>query len=165
LPGFTPREWRWPASTGSICTSRLAVKDLLSAVPFAVQPLDDLNLAALLVSPLIGWTREQLYELAYGRKGAMWAELATSARTASALESMPFDPLRLAGDGRLCHPGRFIETILSGPVDGRRKLLRRLGEAARDPIEELVATALASSARKWPRWIVSWPGSARARLK
>ena len=28
----------------------LAVKDLLSAVSFAVQPLDDLNLAALLVS-------------------------------------------------------------------------------------------------------------------
>src|SRR5688572_29870410 len=40
-------------------------------------------------------------------------------------------------------PARFLEIILSGPLDGRRKLLRRLGEAARDPIEELVATALA----------------------
>ncbi len=40
-------------------------------------------------------------------------------------------------------PARFLETILSGPLDGRRKLLRRLGEAARDPIEELVASALA----------------------
>ena len=40
-------------------------------------------------------------------------------------------------------PARFLETILSGPLGGRRKLLRRLGEAARDPIEELVASALA----------------------
>ena len=38
----------------------LAVKDLLSAVAFAVQPLDDLSLANLLVSPLIGWDQEQL---------------------------------------------------------------------------------------------------------
>jgi len=39
-------------------------------------------------------------------------------------------------------PARFLETILSGPLDGRRKLLKRLGEAARDPIEELVSSAL-----------------------
>ncbi len=32
----------------------LAVKDLLAAITFAVQPLDDLNLANLLVSPLLG---------------------------------------------------------------------------------------------------------------
>ena len=44
-----------------------AVRDLLAAIAFAVQPLDDLNLANLLVSPLIGWSQEQLFELAYGR--------------------------------------------------------------------------------------------------
>ncbi len=55
----------------------LAVKDLLAAVGFAVQPLDDLNLANLLVSPLIGWSQDQLYGLAYGRKGKLWTELAS----------------------------------------------------------------------------------------
>ena len=35
-------------------------------------------------------------------------------------------------------PRRFLETILSGPIDGRRKLYRRLGLAARDPIDELL---------------------------
>ena len=121
----------------------LAVKDLLSAVGFAVQPLDDLNLAALLVSPLIGWTQDQLYELAYGRDGRLWGELATRR------EEQPHwaeAHAILAGWLAMADyvtPGRFLETILSGPVDGRRKLLRRLGEAARDPIEELVATALA----------------------
>src|SRR5207248_2564924 len=39
-------------------------------------------------------------------------------------------------------PSRFLETILSGPMDGRRKLYRRLGLAARDPIDELMGAAL-----------------------
>ena len=39
-------------------------------------------------------------------------------------------------------PSRFLETILSGPLDGRRKLYRRLGLAARDPIDELMTAAL-----------------------
>ena len=39
-------------------------------------------------------------------------------------------------------PARFLETILSGPMDGRRKLYRRLGMAARDPIDELLSSAI-----------------------
>ena len=52
-----------------------AVQDLLAAVTFAVQPLDDLNLANLLVSPLIGWDQQQLLDLAHGRKGRLWRAL------------------------------------------------------------------------------------------
>ena len=39
-------------------------------------------------------------------------------------------------------PHRFLETILSGPIDGRRRLYGRLGLAARDPVEELLSSAL-----------------------
>jgi ATP-dependent helicase/nuclease subunit A len=39
-------------------------------------------------------------------------------------------------------PHQFLETLLSGPLDGRRKLLERLGPEARDPIEELLSAAL-----------------------
>ncbi len=39
-------------------------------------------------------------------------------------------------------PYQLLETILSGPLDGRRRLIERLGEEARDPIEELLNTAL-----------------------
>ena len=39
-----------------LLSAPLAVQDLLAAVRFAVQPLDDLNLASLLVSPLLGWS-------------------------------------------------------------------------------------------------------------
>jgi len=118
------------------------VKDLLAAVGFAVQPLDDLNLANLLVSPLIGWTQDQLYGLAYDRKGKLWAELASRREEHShwtEAHAILSDWLRQAD---YVTPARFLETILSGPLDGRRKLLRRLGEAARDPIEELLSSAL-----------------------
>ena len=121
----------------------LAVKDLLSAIRLAVQPLDDLNLAGLLVSPLIGWDQEQLYELAYGRQGRLWAELAGRREEQphwAEAHSILAGWLAMAD---YVTPARFLETILSGPLDGRRKLLKRLGEAARDPIEELVASALA----------------------
>jgi ATP-dependent helicase/nuclease subunit A len=39
-------------------------------------------------------------------------------------------------------PHIFFETLLSGPLDGRRKLLARLGSEARDPIEELLSSTL-----------------------
>jgi len=121
----------------------LAVKDLLSAIGFAVQPLDDLNLAGLLVSPLIGWSQDELYDLAHGRKGKLWNELATRRE-----EQPNWAEAHAILSGWLAMadyvtPAQFLETILSGPLDGRRKLLHRLGEAARDPIEELVASALA----------------------
>jgi ATP-dependent helicase/nuclease subunit A len=120
----------------------LAVKDLLAAIGFAVQPLDDLNLANVLVSPLIGWTQDQLYGLAQGRNGRLWTELASRRDEQphwTQAHAILGDWLAMAD---YVTPARFLETILSGPLDGRRKLLRRLGEAARDPIEELVSSAL-----------------------
>jgi ATP-dependent helicase/nuclease subunit A len=120
----------------------LAVQDLISAVAFAVQPLDDLNLASLLVSPLGGWDQEQLRDLAYGRQGSLWEALGRRAG-----ERADFAEARemLGGLLRMADfttPHRFLETILSGPIDGRRKLYARLGLAARDPIDELLSSAL-----------------------
>jgi ATP-dependent helicase/nuclease subunit A len=39
-------------------------------------------------------------------------------------------------------PSRFLETILSGPIQGRRKLYSRLGMASRDAIDELMNSAI-----------------------
>ena len=39
-------------------------------------------------------------------------------------------------------PSRFLETILTGPMNGRRQLYSRLGIAARDAIDELMNSAL-----------------------
>ncbi len=114
----------------------LAVQDLLAAARFAVQPLDDLNLAGLLVSPLFGWSQEALQELAYGRRFDLWSVVRErDDATTAALRD-------ILGMADYAGPHAFFETLLSGPLDGRRKLLARLGPAARDPIDELLSSAL-----------------------
>jgi ATP-dependent helicase/nuclease subunit A len=133
----------------------LAVQDLLAAARFAVQPLDDLNLAALLVSPLFGWSQDQLFEASFGREGALWPHLrerdATPGETVDGL-------LALLAMADYATPYGFLETIPSGELQGRRKLLERLGGEARDPIEELLSAALdfesssASSLQRFLDW-------------
>ncbi|QDP20472.1 double-strand break repair helicase AddA [Sphingomonas xanthus] len=120
----------------------LAVRDLLSTIKFAVQPLDDLNLAGLLVSPLIGWDQDQLYELAQGRSGKLWPELATKRERYPHWQQAHAILSEWLAMAEYVPPALFLETILSGPLQGRSKLIRRLGEAARDPIEELVSSAM-----------------------
>ena len=121
----------------------LAVKDLLAAVGFAVQPLDDLNLANLLVSPLIGWDQDQLYDVARGRgKKPLWSVMLGREGEGGFVGEALGKLRQLLAMADYTTPARFLETILSGPLDGRRKLLARLGPEARDPIEELLSAAL-----------------------
>lgn len=115
----------------------LAVQDLLAAVRFALQPDDDLSLAALLVSPLIGWTQDELMHAALRERGSLWRHLRA---TQTDERLAPLYGLLARAD--LMTPHRFLETILSGEMDGRRKLLRRLGKEALDPVEELLTAAL-----------------------
>jgi len=116
-----------------LLSAPLAVQDLLAAARFAAQPLDDLNLASLLVSPLFGWSQDELFEAAFGREGPLWPHI--RARAPDGLHAI----LAMAD---YATPHLFFETILSGAMDGRRRLLERLGTEARDPIEELLSSAL-----------------------
>src|SRR5439155_8324868 len=102
----------------------VAVQDLLAAMKFAVQPNDDLSLACLLVSPLIGWDQNQLRALAYGRKGSLWRELRQRAAEFQDAHESLAELLRIAD---FTSPSRFLETILTGPMQGRRNLYSRLG--------------------------------------
>ena len=115
----------------------LAVRDLLSALRFAVQPEDDLNLASLLVSPLIGWSQDQLMTRLIGRRTGLWRHLNAT------LDQAELAPLRaLLARADFTTPYRYLEAILSGPAQGRRRLVERLGAEALDPIEELLNAAL-----------------------
>ncbi|MEZ5692981.1 MAG: double-strand break repair helicase AddA [Altererythrobacter sp.] len=123
----------------------LAVKDLLAALRFAAQPLDDLSLANLLVSPLIGWSQEDLLEYGHrDRKVRLWDHLRKSealraAETAGKLR----DLLRLADYEPV---QALLHWILVGPWRGRRRLVERLGREANDPIDELLNAAQAYAA-------------------
>jgi len=116
----------------------LAVKDLMAAIRFVLQPDDDLSLASLLVSPLLGLGQDDLYRVAFKREGSLWAALQAHSEHAGVI----FGLRDLLAQADLTTPYRFLEHILSGPLDGRRRLLGRLGPEARDPIEELANAAL-----------------------
>ncbi|MBS0478872.1 MAG: UvrD-helicase domain-containing protein, partial [Proteobacteria bacterium] len=118
-------------------TAPLAVQDLLAAIRFVLQPRDDLSLASLLVSPLIGWSQDELMHAAMKRRGGLWQHLQTT-QPAERIEPL-LSMLRCAD---FTTPYVFLEELLTGPLDGRRKLLRRLGREARDPIDELLNAAL-----------------------
>ena len=115
----------------------LAVQDLLAAIRFVLQPDDDLSLASLLVSPLIGWTQDDLMHAAPRERGTLWRHLG---RTQPEERLAPLRAILARAD--FTTPYQFLEEMLSGELDGRRKLIWRLGEEARDPIEELLNAAL-----------------------
>jgi ATP-dependent helicase/nuclease subunit A len=123
----------------------IAVQDLLACIRFALQPNDDLSLACILVSPLIGWSQAKLYDAAKGRSISLWGHLRAT---------LPRDDLNilytLLGMADLSTPYQFLEAILSGPIAGRHKMVARLGEEARDPIEELLNAALAFEEQDMP---------------
>ncbi len=113
----------------------LAVQDLISCIKFVLQPGDDLSLACILVSPLIGWSQELLLEYGYREKGVeLWRHVRNHADTA---------PLRaMLTSADLVTPFEFLDQILSGSMEGRRKLAARLGSECLVPIEELLNLVL-----------------------
>ncbi|MEQ1548860.1 MAG: double-strand break repair helicase AddA [Chakrabartia sp.] len=117
----------------------IVVQDMLACIRFALQPGDDLSLACLLVSPLVGWSQDELYAHSKGReKGqGLWQHL--RATMDEELLFVPYEVLRMADRNT---PYQYLEAILSGPIAGRRKFIARLGEEARDPIEELLNAAI-----------------------
>ncbi len=118
-------------------TAPLAVQDLLAAIRFVLQPQDDLALASLLVSPLIGWSQDELMHAAMKRRGGLWSHLQAT-QPADRIEPL----LAMLRRADFTTPYVFLEQMLTGPLDGRLKLIRRLGQEARDPIDELLNAAL-----------------------
>jgi ATP-dependent helicase/nuclease subunit A len=117
----------------------LAVQDLLSTIRFVLQPSDDLSLACILVSPLIGWTQDDLLAHGYREpKVGLWHHLRNQPDIADDILALR-DILAMA-DFTTAY--QFLETILSGPLAGRKKLVARLGTEALVPIEELLNAAL-----------------------
>lgn len=118
----------------------LVVQDLLAAIRFVLQPQDDLSLACILVSPIIGWTQEQLLAFGYrgNRRVSLWQHLRE--QEAIAADIAPLRAILDKADYVTVYD--FLEDILSGPIGARRKFVARLGTEALVPIEEMLNTAL-----------------------
>ncbi|MEJ2410194.1 MAG: double-strand break repair helicase AddA, partial [Novosphingobium sp.] len=127
----------------------LAVKDLVAALRFAVQPWDDLNLASLLVSPLVGWSQAQLLKHGYRPKHTrLWDHLRRSRESGAAAAVQQLTGLLALADYE--PPQELLHWLLVGPWQARRKLVARLGTEANDPIDELINAAKAYVATDTP---------------
>ncbi|MBV1917383.1 MAG: double-strand break repair helicase AddA [Sphingomonadaceae bacterium] len=144
----------------------LAVRDLVAALRFAAQPLDDLNLACLLVSPLIGWSQDELLRFGYRKKGVrLWEHLRRSSNADAAAGVAQL--LALLGKADFDPPQQLLTWLLTGPWQGRRKLIARLGREANDPIDELLnaAHAYASVATPSLAGFLHWFDAGEGELK
>jgi ATP-dependent helicase/nuclease subunit A len=123
----------------------LAVKDLAALLAFLDTPEDDLSLAALLRSPLCGWTEKELFALAHPRKGYLWEALRDDPGHA---ETRAFlDDMRSQAD--FLRPYDLLERVLHRH-DGRRRLIGRLGPEAEDGIDEFLSQALSYETAEIP---------------
>ena len=161
-----------------VLTDQLAVMDLLALGHFLLLPEDDLTLACLLKSPLLGLDEEQLFKLAYGRDGrSLWQELrrrsdedpafaAAHAYLAERLSRVDFTrPYELfaevlgRGDGALASGG--------ARKSGLERMLARLGPEAEEPLDEFLALALAYERSHVPslEGFLHWVRSGEAEIK
>ncbi|NIA68001.1 double-strand break repair helicase AddA [Pelagibius litoralis] len=127
---------------------QLAVMDLVALGRVLLLPEDDLTLAAVLKSPLVGLNEDQLFALAHGRgKASLWDRLRRFAEGGAPDPDPAFARARdfladLAARADFVAPFELYSALL-GAGRGREKLLARLGPDAADPIEEFLSLALA----------------------
>ncbi len=145
---------------------QIAVQDLLALADVLLLPEDDLQLAAVLKSPLIGFSDDQLLDLAAERQGSLWARLAQE-RGRDTPEGRAADGLaRLMNRADLVTPHALLAEIL-GEHGGRARLLARLGPDAADPLDELLNAALDHERRHPPslQHFVQWLRRGGAEIK
>ena len=122
-------------------TEHIAIIDLMNLADALLLPQDDLALAIVLKSPLFGLTEDELFALAWNRKGALrdalTAHAAESGRLRGALDRLAECERRF----RTETPFAFYAWLLGGD-QGRARILRRLGHEANDALDEFLELAM-----------------------
>ncbi len=125
-----------------VLNDQIAVMDLIALGEFLLLPEDDLTLATVLRSPLVGLSEEDLFTLAFERgEKHLWDVLNNHAGAETpigAAQAMLADLLALTD---YLTPAELYGHVLVA-CNGRRKLLARLGADADDPIDEFLNLAL-----------------------
>ncbi|UPJ54648.1 double-strand break repair helicase AddA [Bradyrhizobium sp. 200] len=122
-------------------TEHIAIIDLMNLADALLLPQDDLALAVALKSPLFGLGDDDLFKIAWQRKGSLRATLAERAaangRLRDALWRLEQCERRFASET----PFAFYAWLLGGD-GGRARILRRLGHEANDALDEFLELAL-----------------------
>jgi ATP-dependent helicase/nuclease subunit A len=134
-----------------VLTEELAVQDLINLAEIALNPLDDLKLAEFLKTPFFDPANAPppidettLFNLAHGRKGSLWQALRDSqdAALVEAREAMLRARNRIENAGVYGFFADFLNEISATGETRQKRLFARLGEEARDPVEEFLARAI-----------------------
>jgi ATP-dependent helicase/nuclease subunit A len=115
-----------------VLQAHLAVEDLVALAQFALLPSDDLSLATVLKSPLIGLGEEELFELAHFRSGNLWSEIKKDPTT-QAYQILS----DLLAQVDYLTPYEWFQRALIHH-DAHRKLVGRLGLEVEDIIHEFL---------------------------
>lgn len=149
-------------------TEELAIMDLLCLADFLLLPEDDLTLATLLKSPLIGLDEEELFQLCHNRKSSLWQSLKSSQNHPETVSWLT----KLLSNSDKSTPYHLFASILSAPcpadnISGRRSFLKRLGADASDPLDEFLSFCLSYETSHCPslQHFTNWIRSADIEVK
>jgi ATP-dependent helicase/nuclease subunit A len=147
-------------------TEHIAIIDLMNLADALLLPQDDLALAVALKSPLFGLTEDDLFKLAWQRKGSLRQALdhhaATGGKFQAALHRLRACETRVLQET----PFAFYAWLLGGD-GGRARMLKRLGHEANDALDEFLELALGYE-RKAPaslQGFVAWLRAADTEVK
>lgn len=144
----------------------IAVMDLLAVAAFALQPRDDLTLATVLKSPLVGLNEDALFKLCHDRRATLWA------RVQSEYPAIADYLYRFIERSGYATPYEFFAGALYRPcpadaVSGRRALFSRLGIDIQDALDEFLNGTLHFEQTHTPslQRFVDWFGRGEADVK
>ncbi|MGA7995522.1 MAG: double-strand break repair helicase AddA, partial [Bradyrhizobium sp.] len=147
-------------------TEHIAIIDLMNLADALLLPQDDLALAVALKSPLFGLSDDELFELAWQRKGSLRRALndhaARDGKFREVLDRLQQCERRFDAET----PFAFYAWLLGGG-GGRARILRRLGHEANDALDEFLELALGYE-RKAPaslQGFVAWLRAADLEVK
>ncbi|WP_420548373.1 double-strand break repair helicase AddA [Curvivirga sp.] len=137
-----------------ILSEQIVVMDLMVLAQFLIMPDDDLSLATLLKTPLLGLNDDDLFKLAHKRGSrSLWFNLREVGR-----DHPRFGPVvnwlsDLLARTDFIRPFELFSSILARPcpaldkkedrsLTGREAMVARLGREVEDPLEEFLAMAL-----------------------
>lgn len=122
-------------------SEHIAAMDIAALCDTLLLSSDDLALACALKSPLFGFSEEDLFKIAYGRKGTLYDALVEQAPADQKFSDAVSRLARWRSEARALRPFDFLSRVL-GRDRGRERILARLGFEAADALDELLALAL-----------------------
>lgn len=119
-----------------LLSNHLAIQDLMALTEFVLQPKNNLNLANLVKSPLLGLEEEDLYKICVKRENiSVWD------RVQQLYPQTAKDLTEYMNMADKCPPFEFYSFVL-GAMKGRQKFVARMGDEVNEALDEFLNLSL-----------------------